>query len=81
MSTATNTREADRTPTRRYFQTCERLDDARIQGKRKRIALLIYGLDVLHEETREALAEERRAIRAQVDTMFKDFAHAFQPAR
>ena len=61
----------------RYYDACYRLDEARLQGKRRRVELLNYGVQLLVEDAREAMAYERARIRTSFDNLFADFRTIF----
>lgn len=52
---------AQPSPVRRYFDVCERLDEARLTENGSRVRLLSYAVDILAAEAREALHKERTA--------------------
>lgn len=73
-----------KTEVSRYYEVCERLDEARLGTNERRVKLLAYAVDILAEEAREALQKERDAIKAGVDQFIIDIAGCFgkdrQPA-
>lgn len=70
---------ADTSPTTRYYACGDRLDHALLKNDSKRIRRLRYAQDMLAEEVREALQEERERISRQVDEMLQSLFDAFKP--
>lgn len=58
----------------KYWDTCDRLSQARLDGNLKRVYLLTYGADMLAKEYREAKAKEPNPL----DALFATFPSIYK---